>query len=101
VVRYPLVFAGKPYFSWQAFVPVCFEVMILFAAFGAVLGMFHLNRIPQLYHPLFRSKNFERVTDDRFFISIEAVDPKFDAGATSSFLTELGAVSVETVEDEV
>jgi hypothetical protein len=101
VVRYPLVFAGKPYFSWQAFVPVCFEVMVLFAAFGAVLGMFHLNRLPQLYHPLFRSERFERVTDDKFFISVEVSDPKFDAASTESFLKEIGATHVELVEDEL
>jgi len=99
-VRYPLVFAGKPLFSWQAFVPVCFEVMVLFSAFGAVLGMFHMNRLPQLYHPLFNSTNFERVTDDRFFISIEIEDPRFDADETAAFLRACGAVSIEMVEEE-
>lgn len=101
VVRYPLVFAGKPLFSWQAFVPICFEVMVLFAAFGAVLGMFHINRIPQLYHPLFNSERFERVTDDKFFISIEIADPKFDTSVTEDFLKEIGATYVEYVEEEL
>jgi hypothetical protein len=50
------------------------------------------------YHSLFRSQRFERVTDDKFFISIEARDPKFDATATSKMLTELGATHVELVE---
>ncbi len=98
-VDYKLVIAGKPFFSWPAFVPVCFEVMILFSALGAVLGMLHLNRLPQLYHSLFRSERFERVTDDAFFISIEAIDPKFDADQTAAFLKDIGAVHVELVED--
>lgn len=98
-VRYPLVFAGKPYFSWQAFIPVTFEVMVLFSALGAVLGMFHYNRLPQLSHPLFSSTAFERSTDDRFFISIEATDPKYDLETTRTFLEECGATSIELVED--
>jgi len=98
-VDYKLIIAGKPLFSWPAFVPICFEVMVLFAALGAVLGMFHFNRLPQLYHSLFRSERFERVTDDAFFISIEAIDPKFDADQTAEFLKELGATHVELVEE--
>jgi hypothetical protein len=98
-VDYPLVISGKPLFSWPAFVPVMFEVMVLFAALGAVLGMLHLNRLPQHYHSLFRSKRFERVTDDAFFISIEAVDAKYDAEKTTAFLADLGATHVEQVRD--
>jgi hypothetical protein len=98
-VDYKLIIAGKPYFSWPAFVPICFEVMVLFAALGAVLGMFHFNRLPQLYHSLFHSKRFERASDDAFFISIEAVDPKFDSEKTAQFLKELGATHVELVDD--
>ena len=99
VDAYKLVIAGKPYFSWQAFVPVTFEVGVLFAAFGAVFGMFHFNRLPQHYHPLFRSERFARVTDDKFFISIEVADPKFNEEATKALLTDLGASHVEMVED--
>lgn len=99
VKAYPLIISGKPYFSWQAFVPVTFEVGVLFAAFGAVLGMFHFNRIPQHYHPLFRSERFARASDDKFFISIEVADPKFNAAQTESLLNELGASHVEMVED--
>ena len=98
VKAYPVIVSGKPMFSWQAFVPVAFELMVLFAAVGAVFGMLRLNRLPQLYHALFRSKRFERVTDDGFFISIEATDPKFDVVESASFLTRLGATHVEMVE---
>jgi len=97
-VDYKVYIAAKPYFSWQAFIPVTFELMVLFAALGAVLGMFALNRLPQHYHPLFNSKRFERATDDRFFISIEVADPKFSDDGTEKFLEELGATHIETVE---
>ncbi len=97
-VDYPLVVAGKPLFSWQAFVPIMFELMVLFSALGCLFGLLGLAKLPQFYHSLFRSKRFEQVTDDKFFISIEAEDPKFDQAATAELLRGLGATHVETVE---
>lgn len=97
-VAYPLVISGKPYFAWPAMIPITFELGVLFAAFGAVVGMLGLNRLPMHYHPLFRSRVFERVTDDAFFISIEAWDPRFDQSATTKLLESLGARRVELVE---
>ncbi len=93
------VISAKPMIPWQAFVPVTFEVSVLMAAIGALLGMLALNGLPRLHHALFSSKAFEAVTDDKFFISIEAQDPKFDATATSEFLGGLGATLVELIED--
>ena len=95
---YPLVISGKPLFAWPAFIPVTFELGILFAALGSVFGMFALNRLPMHHHPLFKSKVFERVADDAFFISIESWDPKFDMTATRSLLESAGARHVELVE---
>ena len=95
---YPLVISGKPYVAWPAYIPITFEVAVLFAAFGAVFGMLGLNRLPMHYHPLFGSKVFERATDDAFFISIESWDPRFDATDTRKLLESLGARSVELVE---
>lgn len=97
-VDYPMVISAKPLFSGPAFVPVTFEVAVLFGAFGAVFGMLALNGLPQLYHSLFRSARFERVTDDKFFISIEAADPQFDPEDTVAFLEKTGASHVELVE---
>ena len=97
---YPLVISGKPFFSWPAFIPVTFELAVLFGALGAVFGMLGLNRLPMHHHPLFRSTAFDRVTDDAFFISIESWDPRFDPSATGTLLTSLGARSVELVESE-
>ena len=96
-VDYVMVVSGKPFFSWPAFIPITFECGVLGGAIGAVLGMLILARLPQHHHPLFNSENFARVTDDAFFISIEASDPKFDAGATQKLLQEIGATHVELV----
>ncbi len=98
-VDYPFLISGKPLFGLPAAVPVAFELTILFAAFGAFFGMLGLNGFPRLHHPLFTSDRFRRVTNDRFFIAIEASDPKFDPGATRRFLEELGSLAVEEVED--
>ena len=95
---YPLVISGKPFFTWPAFIPVTFEVAVLFGALGAVFGMLGLNRLPMHHHPLFQSKVFERVTDDAFFISIESWDPRFDPSASRKLLESLGARSVELLE---
>lgn len=97
-VAYPVVISGKPYNAWPAYIPITFELGVLFAALGAVLGMLGLNRLPMHYHPLFRSRVFERVTDDAFFISIESWDPRFDPSGTRQLLESLGARSVELVE---
>ena len=96
---YRLVISGKPFFSWPAFIPITFELGVLCGALSAILGMFALNQLPRLHHPLFSSKRFDRASNDRFFVSIEAADPKFDAQATRTFLEGLHAAAVEDVED--
>jgi hypothetical protein len=96
---YPLITQGKPYFSWQAFVPVTFELMVLFAAFAAVIGMLVLNGLPAWYHPTLRYDVFARATDDGFFLAIEADDTKFDREKTRQLLLTLGAQSVTLLED--
>jgi len=96
-LAYPLVISGKPFFSWQAFVPVTFEIGILGGALGAVFGMLAFNNLPMLFHPLFASKRFAKASDDGFFISIEAWDPKFEVEECQAFLRKLGAIHVEVV----
>ena len=95
---YPLVISGKPFFTWPAFIPITFEVAVLFGALGAVFGMLGLNRLPMHHHPLFQSRVFERASDDTFFISIESWDPRFDPAATRKLLESVGARSVELLE---
>ena len=94
-ISYPLVVDGKPFNSAEAFVPIDFETMILYAAIGAVLGMLFLNGLPRFYHPVFRGRSFARATDDGFFLSVESRDAMFDKGATPELLAELGGVEVQ------
>ena len=98
-IDYPFVIGGKPLFSLPANIPVAFETTILVAAITALVGMLGLNRLPQLYHPLFNSSRFKRATDDRFFISVEEVDPIFDADGTRELLEGLdGRLTFEEVQ---
>jgi hypothetical protein len=99
-VDYPIVISGKPFFSYQAYGPVAFAIMVLASAFVSLLGMLVLNKLPLFNHPLFGSKSFEKVMDDGFFVSIESVDEKFDLEATKNFLSELGANNVEVISEE-
>ena len=98
-VDYPLVIAGKPYFAWQFALPVTFELSILLSAFGTVFGMFALNLMPRPYHPLDNVPEFRRVTDDKFFLSIEVSDPLFDMEKTKALLSELGGTAITDVEE--
>lgn len=98
-VDYPILTAAKPYFSWQAFVPVTFELMVLFASFGAVIGMLILNGLPQWHHPVFNHQAFARASDDGFFLAIEADDPQFDVEKTGAFLSEIGGKAVTVLEE--
>ena len=98
VIDYPLNVGGKPFNSWPAFVPITFECTVLVASFAAVLGMLMLNKLPQPYHPVFNAPNFALATRDKFFLVIEANDPKFEYGKANRFMHTLGAMEVNDVE---
>ena len=98
VVNYPLIVGGKPYNSWPAFIPITFECTVLFAAFSAVLGMLVLNKLPQPYHPVFNAPNFALATRDRFFLAVEANDPKFKHDEVVELLKGLGAIDITDIE---
>jgi len=109
-VDYPTVVGDKPPGAafWTgnpgtlpSMVPIMFELTVLLSAFGAVLGMLHLNRLPRHNHPVFESERFRLASDDRFFITVEADDPKFDVDRTRSLLEGAHAARVELIEEEV
>jgi len=98
-VDYPIIISGKPFFSLPANIPIAFELTILFSAVAAVISLFALNGLPRWYHPLLNNARFRRFSTDKFFIVIEAADPRFDKQKTREFLSSLGGQAVELIEE--
>ncbi len=96
---YPLVIAGKPLFAVEFSIPITFELTVLFAAFGAVIGMFALNGLPRFYHPIVQHSRFQRVTDDVFLLAIEADSKGFNAAKAAETLRALGGTHVEVIAE--
>lgn len=96
---YPLNVGSRPHNSWPNFIPVTFELTVLIASLSAFLAVFVLNRLPELHHPLFNVPEFERASIDRFFLCIEAQDPKFSMDETRKFLATLNPRSLREVEE--
>jgi Ni/Fe-hydrogenase subunit HybB-like protein len=97
VEAYPLIISGKPLFSWPAFVPIMFECGVLGGGLGAFLGFVLLSRLPEHYHPVFEAKLAGRASDDKFLISIDADDPRFNLDGTSRLLWQAGASQLELI----
>ena len=96
---YRLPVGGKPVFSPFSAFPPSFELTILLAAFGAVMGLLLLTRLPRWYHPLLKRRRFKRATHDRFFIVVECADPQFQEARVRRAFKELGGENIELVED--
>ena len=98
VIDYPINVGGRPLNSWPSFIPVTFELTILIAALSAFFAVLALNRLPMPYHPVFNVDRFELASRSRFFICIEATDPKFHSEDTRRFLEVIGSQGVYEVE---
>ena len=94
---YSLNIGGRPYFSWPSFVPVTFEMMVLTTALSGFFGLLAICGLPRYNHPLFNSVAFDRATRDRFFVCIEATDPKYNKDEVAALLQGTHPVSVEEV----
>jgi hypothetical protein len=98
-VHYPVNVGGRPLASWPMFIPITFELTILFASFACVFGMIGLNGLPMPYHSVFNAPRFALASRDRFFLVIEARDPQFELAACRRFLETLGAHDIAEVEE--
>jgi hypothetical protein len=99
VWAYPLNIAGRPYYSWPAFVVPAYEWTILWAGLTAAFGMLALNGLPSPYHPLFNAPNFRTgATSDKLFLCLEARDPKFSLTESRAYLEAMHPVSIVEVE---
>ncbi len=97
-IAYPLNIGGRPLNSWPSFIPVTFEITILFASFAAVLSWILLNGLPLPYHPVFNVPRFAEIASEKgFFLTIESTDPKFDRQRTGEFLQSLGAREINEI----
>jgi len=98
VIDYPINVGGRPLNSWPSFIPVTFELTILIVALSAFFGVLALNGLPMLYHSVFNVERFELASRNRFFLLIEAADPRFDSAGTRRFLENIGSHGVYEVE---
>ena len=98
VIDYPLNVGGRPLLSWPQFIPIIFECTVLVTGLTVFIGQWTLNGLPRPYHSIFNARNFERASQDKFFLCIEARDAQFDAVETARFLRGLGADDVSEVE---
>jgi hypothetical protein len=99
VADYPLNVGGRPLHSWPAFIPITFELTVLFAAIAGLIGMLWLNGLPKPYHPVFNAPQFKLASQTRFFLCVEACDPVFRASEVRQLLNQFEPINITEVEN--
>lgn len=99
-VDYPYIISGKPFISLPAFIPVAFELTVLFAAFTTVFAMLGLNGLPRFSNPVFTNPKFDRSTDDRFFLWVDSRDKYFNSDKVKSLLQETTPLEIQEVRED-
>jgi hypothetical protein len=101
-ILYQLDVHGKPWNFWTvpAFFPIMFELTVLFAAFAAFFSMLGMNGLPRWYHPMFNWERFSQVTNDGFFLAIEARDPRFTENGVRELLERTGGEHITIVHED-
>ncbi len=94
-VSYKFLISGKPVFSIPSDMPVIFACAVLLASFATLFGMLFLNGLPRFANPLSGVDRFRRSTNDRFFLSIDARDPRFDHQAVMELLQSTDTSGIE------
>lgn len=97
-IDYPFNVGGRPLHSWPSFIPITFELTVLFAGIAGVIGMLWLNGLPRPYHPVFNVPQFKLASQTRFFLCLEAENAHFDSKTARAFLETLDPVSITEVE---
>jgi Protein of unknown function (DUF3341) len=97
-IAYPLNIGGRPLNSWPLFVPITFELTILFAGLACFFGLLAFNKLPRPYHPVSNVPEFALASRNRFFLCVQAVDPIFDRSRTALFLESLDPLEVSEVD---
>jgi ActD protein len=97
VWHYPQNIGGRPVHSIPAFIPVTFESAVLGAGLAAFVGLLIVLRLPRPWHPVFEVDGFERASIDRFWLAIDARDPRFGLSRSARALEELRPLRVVPV----
>jgi len=96
-VALPLNIGGRPLISVPMYIPITFELTILFGGLTAAISMIVMNGLPSPYHPVFNVDRFVNASRSKFFLCIESEDPKFDRDRTASFLESLNPEEISEV----